>query len=344
MIVHKVNHKRFSTPLLSELETPLSSDVSAFLIRQIGEAKKHKNTRDGVFSPQTSNTVSLQQLCTDLIQQPNGFVVYSRAIAEHLFNCVKKDKRVSSGDLVVLTFTENGARDEWVALLKMDEEAGFVGEPNEVDGKSQIVLRKIPNILTNNDLQKCAFVLPAVQRTERRHLVVLDQQMGKYNSRQAVASFFISKFLQCKVGRNALEKTRIFYQQSVAWLNGRKGEWEADQIETFEERIKASLEEPLIDVEATARACIENQQEQEKYLEHMKAQLQQAEFEDLVFIPDRKFLSQTQYVRYKGDYGLEVRIQASAVGKDKALSIEYNAAENKHYITIRTTLLEPPLQ
>jgi len=337
-IVHKIDHLADQAPWFSELESPVTDcDVQEFLIKQISDSRSHKNARDAVFTAPADRQPALHALCEVMAASPEIFIEHSRTIADRLLQSIKGDRRVSTGDLVILIFTEQGEDLPWVGLLKMDEKSGFVGDPQTVDGKTRIVLRKVPNVLTNSDLQKCAFVLPKERQTDRRHLIVLDQQIANYGSRLPAASFFIGKFLQCEVGGNAREKTRVFNIRSSTWADGEKGVWSDEQIEEFKEQVREAIRGSLVDVEAIAHMAIEDPDDQKAYVEYVRSGMEQAGFYDLVFRPDPKALKLVEYVHFEGDNGLNISIQADAFGPDKTLTYEYDERTGIRTLRIRSS-------
>ena len=160
LIIHKVDHRNYDTPLLSDMESPVTDpEVVSFLRRHIVNNLVHKHTRTARFLPVDETGPSFSGMCDELLEDPDQFVPQTRRIAQHLFDTV--DKRVSPGDLVMCTFADRGEdAPTWLALLKMDPEDGFVSERVEIDGKVHVVLRRVPNVLPRGELQKCAFILP----------------------------------------------------------------------------------------------------------------------------------------------------------------------------------------
>jgi nucleoid-associated protein YejK len=339
MIVHKVDHRNYDTPQLSDLESPVSEEVASFLRQHIVSNQEHKYARSAAFTDPPEGQPALRHMCDELIGDPSKFVAQSQAIASHLFQTVRGDKRVSPGDLVICTFTEGDDDSRWLALLKMDPADGFVGEREVIDGQVRIVLRRVPDVLPTGELQKCAFILPHKLREERGYdLRVLDQQAARFGARRLVASFFVTSFLQCKIGLNRKDKTLTFLYGSYEWAGQKKAQWSAEDTERFRRRAAVSIQDNVVDVTDFAQAIIPEPEEQEEYLEFMRDQ----GLEDLTFESDpdeRRRL--TQYRWFEGDHGLQVRIEAeAAIGPDSILHYEKDEGTNTWTITIRTTRWE----
>lgn len=219
MIVHKTDHLAYDEPQLSDIESPIPDEVSSFIRQHIILNREHKYTRTAQFLDVPEAEFSMKERCDDLLSNPDHFIRQSREIATHLFNNIKQNRRISPGDLIICTFSEIGNDFEWLALLKLDPEDGFVGYREEVNGQIRTVLRRVEDVLPTGELQKCAFIAPISMRESLEYdLKVLDQQSSRFAAKQLVASFFISDFLQCKVGLNQADKTAKFVYLSRDWI------------------------------------------------------------------------------------------------------------------------------
>ncbi|MBN1814371.1 MAG: nucleoid-associated protein [Anaerolineae bacterium] len=333
MIIHKVDHRNYDAPQLSDLESPVTEEVASFLRQHIVSNREHRYTRTALFLPPKKGGVCLADLCDRPLMTPDEFVPQSREVAWHLFRTM--DKRVSPGDLVLCTFSEDTEKSPaWLALLKMDPEDGFVGREEKVNGQVRIVLQRVPNVLPRGELQKCAFLVPPSLRESRGYdLKVLDQQAVRYGGQRIVATFFVSDFLQCKIGLNRRDLTWTFASASHEWV-ARQDEWPAEEVDQFKKRVGETLQDKVVDATSFAAAVIPKPEDQDKYLEHLRNR----GVEDLAFEPDpdeRKRL--TRYVYFEGDHGLRVRIEADAVGEGKALDYHKAPGSAEWTVTIRTT-------
>ena len=340
MIVHKTDHKTYDTPQLSDMESPITDEVSSFLKTHIVFNREHKYTRTAQFLDASDAELVLKNICDDLLVNPDHFIEQSKVIATHLFNQVKRTKRISPGDLIICTFSEPGSESRWLALLKLDPEDGFVGDREEVNGQVRVVLRRVKDVLPTGELQKCAFIVPNDMRSDLGYdLKVLDQQSARYAANRLAASFFIKDFLQCKVGLNQADKTTFFVYGSRDWIE--KKEWDEEAKERFKSHISEVINHNLVDISSVAQAVIASPEEQDEYMEFIK----EHGLEDLTFEPDpRERQKLLQYSYYEGDYGLKIRIDKDAIGPDKTLEIKKDESTNKWIITIRTTIWEDKIK
>lgn len=344
VIVHRVDHKGADQPLLSGLESPITNEVGDFLSEHISNNREHGLARNGSFQEVPDGKVDIKGVCDDLLATPARFVERSQDIARHLFDSVKNDQRISTGDLVVCTFSEGRSQARWLALLKMDAQDSFVGHPEEVNGQLRIVLQLVKDVLPVAELQKCAFILPSRLRSARRDLIVLDQQTARYGARRVVSSFFSTAFLQCRVELNQLETTKTFYLSSFDWLEGKRQLWPQQEVRRFEEAVKNSLQSQEINVPVIAQAAIRRPADRDEYIDHVKQKLEVEELAGLVFAPDPTYQYRIDYVQFEGDAGLRIKIRADEIGPNRTLQEEFDEATNIHRITIRTTNLKRSMQ
>jgi hypothetical protein len=319
MIVHKVDQHNYDAPQLSDLETPVNDEVASFLRRHIVTNREHRYARAAVFCPPPGDPPAFPALCDQLLAEPEQFVPLTQEIARRLFATIKDDARVSAGDLVLCTFTEDAEPSPWLALLKMDPEDGFVGVRETVKGQTRVVLQRVQNVFPSGELQKCAFILPRALRKKRHcDLRVLDQQAARFGAEHLIASFFVDKFLQCTVGLNREDVTRAFAYGSYDWAEQRLPDWEPQTVEAFEQQVNTSLQKERVDVGRFAEAHIADADERDSYVEHLR----ERGLEDLTFEPDPTLRQRlTQFVVFEGDNGLQVRLRTADLERGNVLQV-----------------------
>jgi len=336
MIVHKVDHKHNRVPILSDLESPITEEVGSFIRQHIISAREHKRARKATFI-NAPNQIST--LCDAILTNNNAFVERSKDIANQLFQAMVSGRgNIDPGDLVVCIYSENGIDTQYLALLKMEPEDGFVGKREKVGNMTRVVLERVADVLPIKELQKCAFILPVNLRQERRYdLIILDQQTGRFGIRRPVASFFQSGFLQCRTGLHPKEQTRLFIYQSQAWLNQRKDDLPPEDVERFKQRTTEIIQTNVVDVTAFAQETISDPAIQDEYISYVQGK----GLEDLTFEPDPQERDKwMNYLYFRGDDDLEVRIRPGAVGEGLTLFARRDEATNTYTVTIRTTVWE----
>lgn len=339
MIVHKVDHKKHQQPILADAESPVDNEEVLFFIRRhIYNGENHRYARSGMFTDlEDENATCFRQICDDLIADSEKFIECSQQIASHLFETINDNKSISPGDLIVVTYTNGNPQDsKRLAILKMDPEDGFVGKSETLpDGTTRIILERVSDVLPVNELQKSAFVLSADGRTLNKHLVVLDQQNARRGGTQMAASFFTKDFLQCQVGLNVQEQTNAFIYTAFEFGREKEGEWEEGKKELFTNAAEAALNGNEIDIANFAESFLDDEGEQEEFIERVKTQMKTEDSGDLIFQPDTSFQTQRQLKVIEGDNDLKISILADAVGEDKTLSVHLTA-DNQHEIRIKT--------
>jgi hypothetical protein len=332
-ILHKVDHKNAGEPQLADLEIELTDPIRRYFARHIADSREHKHSRTAVFAPDPPvDERSFKAMSDAILADQDRFVPESQDMARHLFDHL--NGRTAPGDLVVCLFSEGDA-DPWLAVLKMDPSSSFAGDRVREDGQWRAVLRPVQEVLpgTDQELQKCAFVLPLSLRQSRKyHLKVLDQQSSRYGVRESVAGFFSEGFLQCKIALSPAEITVKYYRATLRWLKRYAGGWSEEDRERALAHLHQRMQLQQVDITDYAKAVIPTVKEQQAYL----AYLQEQGIEDLTFAPDpdqRRKL--TAYAEYEGDDDLHIRIRADAVRR--MLSCQRDEATGEVVITIRTT-------
>jgi hypothetical protein len=331
-ILHKVDHKNLAEPELADLEIELTGSIHSFLARHIADSREHKHSRTAVFPDPPPGERSFKAMSDAILDDPRRLVAESQDMAWHLFDHL--DGRTAPGDLVVCLFSEGDA-DPWLAVLKMDPSSSFAGDRVMEDGKWRAVLRPVQEVLpgAEQELQKCAFVLPPSLREERKYdLKVLDQQSSRYGVRESVAGFFSEGFLQCKIALSPAEITVKFHRAALRWLQLRARDWPEEDRERARAHLQQCMQLQQVDMAGYAKAVIPTAEEQRAFLDYLHEQ----GIEDLTFAPDpdqRKKL--TAYAEYEGDDDLHIRLRADAVRR--MLTCHRDQGTGEWVIIIRTT-------
>jgi hypothetical protein len=279
------------------------------------------------------------ELITDNSKSTNQFIEQSRCIADELFKAVKGNQSISAGDLVVCAYRDNHDSPRQLALLKMDPEVGYVGERVVQNKKAKIVLHRREDVLPTKGLQKCAFIFPREIRAKNKYdLEVLDKQQGRYGLESAVASFFMKKFLHCKVRPTPEDETIIYVDESVKFVEKMKKEEEFTEEEAndFIDQLIESLDKPSINIADQAKDIIKKPQKQEEYVSALKSKGVSISILKPVASVKEKI---TEYFCFEGDDDLKVRIKADAVGapgSGKTLEYDNEKEAGKWTITIKS--------
>jgi hypothetical protein len=318
-VIHKVDHITASNPILSGVETTLNDEIRKFISQHIRKSKDHKFTRGAVFNKSPNEPppgfISFQKEVDTILCDPHNpevFISHSKTLAESLFETVKGDQRISKSDLIMCTFSDTDRGDVQLAILKMDPHNGFVTrETQDKNGVAFIELVAVPSVISDRELQKCAFVLPVSQRGVRGcDLRVLDFQRQSRGYENQVSTFFITDFLQCSVNLDSDDKTDLFLRESYAFAARRRDEWDESEIEGFKNAANQAVSRNRLDVTAFAEEYITDASERENYVNH----LEHKGLEDLTFTPSAERASQYNNVAlFKGDDGIELKLPSEMI-------------------------------
>lgn len=330
LIIHKVDHRTAQSAELSDLESPLSEAVVDFVRGHITSNLEHKNGRNAHFAAESTFAAQADRLW----RNGEAFIPASREMARLLFAAVSGDKRISPSDLFVCAYREGEEGASRLALLKMEPQASFVGDFERLDGQRRIVLQPVDNVLPTTELQKSAFVFSPAERQARGYdLRVVDQQIARYGARRPVASFFTKQFLGCRVRLNEADLSQRFVYASSEWLRGMEEVWTPQQTAVFKQQVRASLLDARVDVEAFARRAIEDPAQQEAYLAYMV----EHGMDQLTFAPDPVVRRRwAERLTFSGDDGLELRVDADAVGPGRTVEPRYDPATGLWTVVITT--------
>ncbi len=143
----------------------------------------------------------------------------------------------------------------------------------------------------------------------------------------------MNDFLQCKIGLNSADTTRIFVYGSLEWVDTR--EWPEENKCQFRARIREAVQCNVVDTTSIAQSIIPTPEEQDDYVEYLK---EGKGMEELAFEPDPEERQKlTRYAWFEGDQDLQIRIDDDAIGPGKTLEYHKDESTNTWIITITTT-------
>ena len=123
--------------------------------------------------------------------------------------------RTATLTLAVSSGGRGGERIPLLALLKIDAHDGFPRESRGAGGKTQIILSRVADILTDSRLQKCALVYPQGERgTLGDDLAILAPLSDHRNAVSWPTAYFVERYLRCAVSLNLAELLIAFTYRS----------------------------------------------------------------------------------------------------------------------------------
>lgn len=311
LIVHLVDPRRANGFVLSERCIPLKGEekLVEYFTGHIQNSLQDTVIQAAQFS--TLNDGLVAEVCRAVLDGNTDLVDGSRTLAERLYPIIKKDQRISSGNLAACIYqTENFSGAKFLALLKIDP-SDVLRQKLETDsqGKQYVSFQTETNIMptTRESLQKCAFIKPLELGQYDYDMMLLDRQVQKQ-----VAQFFTKDFLEAKLTFDNYQKTELFYESMVAVRNELRPEL------TFQENknLKLAIDYALSSNQVNTNQLIEALSLKDKHKQRIEKRL--CDLPNQEFTPDQSYVQKlTRKLRYSGDHNL--RITVNAEGSDQVI-------------------------
>lgn len=218
VIIHEVpkhaKNVEGSGPVYSEVESPMDADLASYFQSKMVSSLGSNKSFDIWFDPG-----SLSPLPT-LVKEYLGstetdFVEISKKLADHLYDI--QDGTNPGGLLCVLDCTITGHRA--LGVIKLEKEEGVQLKQRLVSGQPTFdldILRDL--VLTERTkIYKLALFVD-VGDPEEFDAAASDNQTG-YGTYNEVASFFLHRFLGCKLRKEADVATKHFYEAAQTFIN-----------------------------------------------------------------------------------------------------------------------------
>lgn len=148
----------------------------------------------------------------DILATCKAFVPRSRELASALYNVMTKNKKISSGDLLIIA--AHNCDGPFLAILKTELTHEYERKyDTRQDGTSQVTLSPNDNVVPSERRlpQKCAFIHQ--DRTDY-DVKLADNQVGM---RDDVAKFFYRDFLHCELLTTSAARTLTFCRAVERW-------------------------------------------------------------------------------------------------------------------------------
>jgi nucleoid-associated protein YejK len=339
MILHKIDRQLSKEgPIVSDVEPNLPSEVEIFVSEHIVSSKEDTYARNGAFTPSENSDIVLKDVCDAIFDTPNNFVEYSKVIAKHLFDTMERPGKPSPSDLIVCLYSEEGSKENWLGILKMDPSEGFVSEEKkDAKGLKFYELRRVNDVIVSTDLQKSALIAPPSLRSSVKYdLRLLDNQQSRSGINRIAASFFVTDFLQCRVGLNAADKTRVLLLASEDWISDKTGKWSDEEIEEARTQITNAALGRRVNITSLAQNITAEENEQDNFVDYLRSK----GIDESTFQPDPHVSKQmTTWTILEGDYGIRLSVRSDLMSNRETFEKRYDDATNTWIVTIRTANL-----
>jgi hypothetical protein len=219
VIIHEVpKHSKQgggNAPIYSEVESPLDADLAMFFHGKMITSLRSNKSFDICIDPVCASPVP-GLLTRHLGSDGNEFVEITKRIAEHLYNI--QDGTNPGGLLAVLDCSING--NQALGLIKLEKEEGVRLEQQLHENQRTFDLHILRDLVLTEHTRvyKLALFIATPGDEGAYDAAASDNQTG-YGSYNEVASFFLSRFLGCKLQKEPVIATKHFYEATEAFIN-----------------------------------------------------------------------------------------------------------------------------
>lgn len=200
-IIHVLD-KSQENPVYNDFTLKLTDETYEYLLRHIKRVLKNDNLKYGIFN---SDENSVKDHLTSYFEKEFNFNTLSKKLANDLFNIIKNDDTIPSGDILVISIsTDYGPM---IGILKMDYVKSYAHAIDFVDGRNEISIISKPGDLPNRQtVEKAAFVKPLF-KDNNFDLMFFDKSFRK-NTKKETEDYFKTNFLKCSLIENERDQTK----------------------------------------------------------------------------------------------------------------------------------------
>lgn len=214
LIVHEVPRHlvkdQDSSPTLSQIESPVNQEIRNFFREKISGSLA-RASYEVEFDP--SSTSPVPDLVEDFLGGKGaGFVASSQEMANHLHQC----QGGPSPEGLLTVVAGKVASKKALAILKLEKEEGARIRQQSSGGKMTFNIDHIRDLMLTGKTKVFKVGLFSSGRGSAIDGIVCDQQRG-YGT--AVANFFLTQFLGCKLLERPEITTKRFFDATESFIN-----------------------------------------------------------------------------------------------------------------------------
>ncbi|WP_270941456.1 nucleoid-associated protein [Romboutsia lituseburensis] len=266
MIIHKfiihVLDKNSDVPILNDYEGKINPEVDKFFQKVIKRVTKDDDLRKGYFKDYNNNIV--KNCCEQMIYDESTFLENSKEIASYLFDIMKINAEIDSGDLAICLYT---IKDEkYVAILKLDYKKLYTHSIEFIDDKFNIQMVANEIGIPETGRQKQCAIVGISGINDEYHLRLLDKDAEK----EELESKFIKEFLNVERIDDDKYKTKVFKNSAETWITNALSD-NIKQAEDVRSLLNYTLKEKeSIDIQEFVENTIKEDDLKESFKEHME--------------------------------------------------------------------------
>jgi hypothetical protein len=278
-IAHHLDH---ITPekIISHRTLKLSKDVHDYLCEHVIAVSKMSAALPCRFYEDLfKDKGTVAGACHAIFDEHESFVEMSGKIAERLFLVMGSNKSLTPGLVIILSATNNDAKEDFVAIIKMERQPVFTEERKETTTAEpyiELAINPANLVYPGKHIQKCALIkkehTPAAPE-----ILMVDKQ-----SRDAlIAGFFHEHFLQSEYCRDSHFRTKRFVREFVKWANNAKKEHRIgpEELDYVLTAARGALRQSVFNAATFIQENIVNRGEQNDCIEYMAKKNVDSKFE-----------------------------------------------------------------
>lgn len=220
VIIHEIpQHRKSETgssPILSEVESPITNDLRIFLREKITESAGSSSACRVEFVNPTDSPIPVFVSEYLVSGKTPDFISMSQEIAKYLY---KIQTGVNPTGLLAVMMCELEDKPA-LGVLKIEREEGLRFQQDEVGGKKTFSLEHIRQLMLTRKtkLFKIGLFIAENRDLQSIHGIVCDQQRG-FTEKGEVADFFLRKFLGCKLYDDPPITTKRFMEATQEFVD-----------------------------------------------------------------------------------------------------------------------------
>jgi hypothetical protein len=313
-VIHVIDNS-MEEPILNEAELEINEDINEFLIRHITRSTSDEEAKCAVLNEEKN---IIKEITQNIFDNYESFLENSQQITQHIFNTIKINPNIPSGDLIVCLFNcEYGIT---LGIMKLDYNKTYIHNIDYIDNKMLISI--IPQMIglpdTGQKLQKCAFINC---NENNYNMIVLDRQ-AKKDSDTGVAAYFLNTVLNCSIVSDRRDNTRNMLKTSEKWIRENLKD-DADKAEKARNFVSRTVKsDDVINIETIAHHAFGGDESlKENYVLAMK----DAGIEEKEVLVDREWAEKKlKRKRLKIDKDMELYINSEAYEDGSRFQIKRN--------------------
>lgn len=251
LIVHILDNT-LDIPVLSEDEHPRDDDIDYFIQKHITRV-----FADGSLKPaEFGHDNKIKTICQNLTASYEDFVEYTKEMSTVLFQIMKSQPDIPSGDVIFSIFTYENSK--YLGIFKLNYKTSYIHYVQQLEEKSINSIIKQRTSLPNENQKIDECILIDLESLE----IKLAEKKYEIDGEK---KFYISDmFLQCKSQKSEKEKIQILKKTTQDFV---KAFYEDDfeKMGTMKKAVSESLKsKEAIDVEEVANKVFKKNPELKK--------------------------------------------------------------------------------